>query len=176
MKRIEYNVSSGKSIDMKHYITSASVILIISALFLILGIKKISDTNTNLREKVDRKRFYGNEQNKITDEGRIFNERIEEIKKKWNYRVTFANTVINAKVFPFTERLNYFEEILPDMVQLNEIVLDSGVKGSVSLMASSYSTEKLYELYRKLIAHDLVIVSESEKNGIYRSRMKVTLK
>lgn len=176
MRKIEYNVSSGKSIDRKHFFITISLILMVSILFLYIGINRIADTNNNLREKVDKKRYYDNERLKISENEKLFGERIEKIRIKWNSRVNFANTVIKAKVFPFIKYLEYFENILPEMIQMNEIFLDSGMKGDVILTVSSYSTEKLYELYRKLIGFNLVIASESEKSGVYRAKLKVTLK
>jgi len=176
MRKIEYNISSFKSIDLRHFIISISIASLLSVFFVYLGISNIASTNVDLKEKVDQKNFYDSEQHKIEDNEKLFEERIGEIKGKWNQRIKFANTVINAKTFPFLKWLNYFENILPDMVQINEILLDSGLKGDVILTVSSYSSEKLYELYKKLIGNNLVIASESENNGVFKSKLKVTLK
>lgn len=176
MRKIEYNTSPGKSLDLKHFIITIAMTSLISFLLLYIGVNNINNTNLNLKEKVDQKKYYDTEQQKITDNEELFGERIEKIKSKWNRRVKFANSVINAKVFPFIKRLEYFEEILPDMVQLNEIFIDTGKKGEITVSVSSYSIEKLYELYRKLIENNLVIAAESEKDGVYRSKLRVTLK
>ncbi len=176
MRKIEYNISSGKSIDLKHFLITISMTFLISFFFLYIGIDNIIDTNLNLEEKVDQKKYYDTEHRKITENEKLFEERIEKIKITWNRQVTFANSVIDAKVFPFIKRLEYFEEILPDMVQLNEILIDSSKKGEIVVSVSSYSIEKLYELYRMLIRNNLVIASESENGGVYRSKLRVTLK
>ena len=176
MRKIEYNVSSGKSIDRKYFFITISLILLFSILSFYIGFSRVTITNHNLKEKVDKKNYYNDEQRKIDGKEKLFGERIEKIKVKWNSRVNFANTVIKVKIFPFIKYLEYFEEILPAMVQINDIFLDSGMKGEVILSVSSYSTDKLYELYRKLIGHNLVIVSENENSGVYRSKLKVTLK
>ncbi len=176
MRKIEYNISSGKSIDLKHFLITISMTSLISFLFLYIGIDNIIDTNLNLEEKIDQKKYYDTELQKITENEKIFEERIEKIKIKWNRRVVFANSVINSKVFPFIKLLEHFEEILPDMVQLNEIFMDSSKKGEIVISVNSYSIEKLYELYRKLIDNNLVIAAESENGGVYRSKLRVTLK
>ena len=125
---------------------------------------------------MDQKKYYDNEQQKISENKKLFNAKIGEIKGKWNQRINFANTVIKAKTFHFLKWMNYFENLIPEMVQINEIVLDTGLRGVVILSVSSYSTEKLYEFYRKLISNNLVIVSESENNGVFKAKLKVTLK
>jgi len=176
MRKIEYNISSFKSINLKHFVISISIASLLSILFIYLGISNIADTNVGLKEKVDQKKYYENEQQKIKDNKKLFEERITEIKKIWSQRIKFANSVIRSKTFPFLKWLNYFENILPDMVQINEILLDTGLKGDVITTVSSYSTEKLYELYEKLIGDNLVIASESENNGVFKSKLKVTLK
>ena len=176
MRKIEYNISSGKSIDFRHFLITISMTFLISFLLLYIGISNIIDTNLNLEEKVDQKKYYDTEHQKITESEKLFGERIKKIKSKWNKRVTFANSVIDAKVFPFLKRLEYFEEILPDMVQLNDILMDSSRKGEITVSVSSYSIEKLYELYRELIGNNLVIAAESENGGVYRSKLRITLK
>jgi len=176
MRKIEYNISSGKSINFKHFFVTIFMTLMISFTFLYIGINNITDTNLNLEEKIDQKKYYDTELKKISGNEKLFGERIEKIKSKWNNRVKFSNSVINSKVFPFIKRLEYFEEILPDMVQLNEIFIDSSKRGEIIFSVSSYSIEKLYELYGKLIDNNLVIAAESEKDGIYRSKLKVTIK
>ncbi len=175
MRKIEYNISSSKSIDLRHFIISATIVLLLSLFFIYMGISNIAVTNVNLKEKVDQKKFYDNEYKKIEDNEKLFEERIGKIKKEWNQRIKFANSVVRLKTFPFLKWLNYFENILPDMVQINEILLDTVLKGDVILTVSSYSTERLYELYKKLIGNDLVIASESENNGVFKSKLKVTL-
>ena len=60
--------------------------------------------------------------------------------------------------------------------EINEIRMDNSRKGEVLLTVSTYSTEKLYEFYRKLIGNNLVISSESENSGVFMARLKVTLK
>ncbi|MEN8221845.1 MAG: hypothetical protein ABFR36_01190 [Acidobacteriota bacterium] len=176
MRKIEYNISSSKSIDLRFFIISICIVLFLSIFFIYIGINNISGINVNLKEEVDKKNYYDNELQKIKDNEKLFGERIGKIKGDWNTRVRFANTVINAKAFPFLKWLNYFENILPDMVEINDILLDSGLKGDVVLTVSSYSTEKLYEFYKKMIGNNLVIASESENNGIFKSKLRVTLK
>ncbi len=176
MRKIDYNISSSKSIDFRYFIISTSLVSLLSIFFIYMGINNITGTNFNLKEKVDQKRHYADEQRKISENKKLFDARIVKIKEKWNQRITFANTVIKAKTFPFMKWLNYFENLLPEMVQINEIVLDTGLKGDVMLLVSSYSTEKLYEFYGKLINNNLVIVSESENSGVFKSKLRVTLK
>jgi len=176
MRKIEYNVSSGKLLDYKYFFISITLLILASFLFLYIGLSNIINTNHDLKEKIDKKKYYDKEEKKIEGNEKLFLERIEKIKRNWENRVKFANSVINAKSFPFLERLNYFESILPEMVQMNEILIDENLKGTVLISISSYSTEKLYELYKKLIGKDLVISSESEDGGVYRSKLKVTLK
>jgi len=176
MRKISYNISSGKIIDRKHLMISMFIIIFSSIIFVFFGIKNISDTNYNLKEKIDQRKLYEMEKEKIADKEKIFKNKISKIKSEWNQRVSFANDVIRVKVFPFIKQLEYFEEILPEMIQINDISIDSGTKGNVTCTVSSFSTKNLYDLYTKLIDNNLTILSESEKNGVYRSKLRVTIK
>ena len=176
MKKIDYNVSSSKAIDLPYFIATTVTVVVVSLLFIFLGVRKISGTNVNLQEEMKQKKYFKEQMDQIRNNEKLFGEKIGKIKKVWSRRVLFANTMIKYQTFPFLEWLNYFEGILPDMVQIKEIRMDNDRKREVILAVSSYSTEKLYEFYRKLIGHNLVISSEREKNGVYTARLKVTLK
>jgi len=176
MRKIDYNISSTKSVDLRYFIGTTVTVVLLSVLFIFFGIRKISSTNTNLREKVNQMKYFDRELAQIRDNEKKFEEKIEKIREIWSRKIRFANTMIKHKTFPFLQWLNYFEGILPDMVQINDIRIDNASKGDVVLTVSSYSTEKLYEFYRKLIGNNLVISSESENGGVFKARLKVTMK
>ncbi len=176
MKRIVYNIASDKVIDRKHMVISVLLIIVSSMFFVFWGVRNISNVNSNLKEKINRRKFYKAEKRKIADNEQSYKDKITVIKNKWGNKVTFANKILRAKAFSFIEQLEFFEEILPEMIQIKEISLDSNIKGNIRFTVSSYSTENLYELYSKLVDNNLIIISESEKNGIYISRLRINLK
>ena len=173
MKRLNYNIAENKEMDVFKFSMSLSILVLLSAILIYFGINNISGTNSSLREKINLKKHFLEEQEKILKDGKLFEGKINDIKKGWNKRILFANRVIELKEFSFLDRLTFFERVLPDMIQIDELTLVSAAKDEIKLKVSSYSTDRLYLLYKRLIKYNLVISSESEKDGVYTARLKI---
>ncbi len=176
MKKLNYNIAENKKLNLPHFGLTLFILFLLSLILFFTGINKVMKTNSTLREKLNLKKHFVDEQKKISDQEDLFTSRISEIKKGWNRRVLFANRTIISKEFSFIDRLDFFEKILPDMVQINELTVDSGKKGEIRLTVSSYSTEKLYSFYKKLIKYNLAISGENERDGIFIARLKINYK
>lgn len=176
MKKIRYNIANKKKVDFKRLTFIISVILLISFYFIFTSVRNYEKINKKLYEQVEKKSYYENELKKIGKRTVEINGKVDQIRKVWKRKADFINSIIDHKSFSFLDRFDFFEKKLPAMVMINEISIDSKLKGELKISVTAYSAEKLYEFYTELLKSGLEILSESESDGVFKARLKIKIK
>jgi len=177
MKRINYNISDQKKIDISKTVIPMIFIAIISILLLISGIENINSTNNRLSDKIAKRNFYRNESQKIKERMGEIDEKIKQIRLKWNSKVKFVNTSIKIRFRSNPIKvLDFIEEILPKSVYISEISITDSASGYINMSVISESTEQLYGFYKDLVAFDLIILNENEYDNLYKAKLRIKYK
>ncbi len=177
MKRINYNISEQKKIDISKTVIPMISMTIISILLLIFGIENINSTNNRLSDKIAKRNFYRNESQKIKKRMREIDEKIKQIRSKWDPKVKFVNASIKIRSRSNPIKiLNFIEEILPKSVYISEISITDSASGYINMSVISGSTGQLYGFYRDLVSYDLIILNENESDNLYKARLRIKYK
>ncbi|MEN8152736.1 MAG: hypothetical protein ABFR75_01825 [Acidobacteriota bacterium] len=176
MRKIKYNIADKKKANMAWLTFIITVLFIISIFFVLTSVRNFRNVNRKLYNKVEKKKYYENEMIVIRKKTDEINRNVIQIKSKWKRKVDFINNMINYKKFSYLERLSFLERILPDMVKINNISMESKLKGELVIAVTAYSNDKLYEFYKELLSSGLVILNETESEGVFKARLKIKIK
>ncbi len=170
--KIRYNIASHKKINYARYILASIVAVLLSTLFVAGGIYSIASTsNRFLNEKKQLKLYKAQVDKKAQDE-QNYKKEIDKIKRKWNPKISFANSAINAHIFPYMNRLETIEELLPGGVFITRIVIKEGTP-SVVFQVIAISSDKMMETYKAFSKYNLVISSEVQKDGLFNASLEI---
>lgn len=175
--RIKYNIADNRKVDYLKFSLIALIILMISALLIFVGVVNWSTTgmrfiNEKALLRASKARIEQKEKQK-----KKYENNIKQIKRQWNKRIKFANTLIDRKSFPFLEILGTLEELLPAGVFVTRITLGVEAGATVKLSIGAVSANKLPEAYNAFLVNDndLAIQKETEKDGLHRASLVIKL-
>ena len=174
--KIRYNIAKNKRIDYFKFALTISIAVLISILFTAVGVYNLSATAKQFRDK---KAVLESKENKLEE----IRKDIEEVKakkqkkeKKWGKVVKFCNDLIKGKGFPYREKLDKLEGLLPVGVFIRDLSLSAKSGSRVHLDIASFSSEKLLEAYRIFQKYELNIKSESSKEVPLKASLQIELK
>ena len=173
--KIRYNIAKNKEINYRRFFLLTGILTVITIGFILVGAKALSTSAKQFQNKKNELKICQEAKQEKSKKNKEHKTEIENIMKKWRNKRDFANRLVNNKTFPFLEKLNRFEELLPAGVYIRDITLsaDSGTKIQFSLAAISSS--KLLEAFRAFIKYNLVIKKEDPKDGLYYADMQIIL-
>ena len=175
MMKIKYNISKHKRIDLVQFFLYCFVVLVLSVLFLFIGIKNLSSKEKKLREAKEQQELYRTKLNYISKNTREYHREINAINKKWRNKVRFSNSLIAAKTYDIIGKLNVLEELLPAGVYIQGISFKVDAKSDIDITVVADSYPNLFHVYKNFSKYDPSIVSESESDGIFTAHIRINL-
>lgn len=175
MMKIRYNIANKKKINYPWFFLLAVSLLVISLGFVLVGLKSLSTTTKQFQDKKNELRLCEEEIETKTRKNKEHKEGIEDIKRKWKSRRKFVNNLVDTKIFPFLQRLDRLEELLPAGVFIKAITLEAETGTNLQFTLAAVSSGKLLEAYRAFLKYNLVIKREEHVEGLYNARMQIKL-
>ena len=123
--KIRYNIAKKKKINYLRFFLLTGILLVISIGFILLGVKTLSTTAKQFQDKKNELKICQEEKQTKARKNKQQKSEIENIKKNWHKRRQFVNSLVNNKTFPFLEKLDKLEELLPAGVFIRDITLST---------------------------------------------------
>ncbi len=173
--KIRYNIAKKKKINYLRFFLLTGILLVISIGFILVGVKTFSTSAKQFRNKKNELKICQEAKQEKTRKNKEQKKEIEDIKRKWGKRRQFANELVNNKTFPFLEKLDKLEELLPAGVFIKDITLSTEGGAYIQFNLAAISSSKLLEAYRAFLKYNLAIQKEDLKDGLYNANMKIKL-
>jgi Tfp pilus assembly protein PilN len=173
--RIRYNIANNRKVDYLKFSLTALIILMISALLVFVGAVNWSTTGMRFKNEKALLRASKARSEQKEKQKKNYENNIKQIRRQWNKRIRFANNLIDRKSFPFLERLDQLEELLPGGVFITKINLGVGAGSTVKLNIAAVSAKKLIEAFNAFLDNDIAIQKEEEKEGLHRASLVIKL-
>jgi hypothetical protein len=173
--KIRYNIAKNKKVNYLRFFLLTGILLVISIGFILVGVKSLATSAQQFRHKKNELKICQEEKAEKTKKNKEQKKEIEKIKKKWKNKRQFANQLVNNKTFPFLERLDKIEELLPAGVFIRNITLSTRGGATVQFNLAAISGTKLLEAYKAFQDYKMVIHKEDLKDGLYNATMKIRL-
>ncbi|NIM13555.1 MAG: hypothetical protein GTO45_15690 [Candidatus Aminicenantes bacterium] len=174
--RIRYNIADNRKVDYLKFSLTALIILMISALLIFVGVVNLSTTGMRFKNEKALLRASKARSDQKEKQKKNYENNIKQIKRQWNKRIKFANTLIDRKLFPFLERLDQLEELLPGGAFITKINLGVEAGSTVKVNIAAVSANKLTEAYKAFLDNDdITIQKEEEKEGLHRASLVIKL-
>ncbi|MFC2146147.1 hypothetical protein ACFLRT_02170 [Acidobacteriota bacterium] len=173
--KIRYNIAKKKKINYLRFFLLTGILLVISIGFILLGVKTLSTTAKQFQDKKNELKICQEEKQTKARKNKQQKSEIENIKKNWHKRRQFVNSLVNNKTFPFLEKLDKLEELLPAGVFIRDITLSTEGGANIQFNLAATSNAKLMEAYSAFLKYNLEIKKEDLKDGLYNAIMKIKL-
>jgi hypothetical protein len=173
--KIRYNIAKKRKIDYLRYILLSGVLLVFSLGFILVGIKTLSTTAQQFRNKKNELKRCEEEKQVKARKNKEQKSEIVEIKKKWKNRRVFANSIVQNKTFPYLEQLDKLEKLLPEGTFISLITLGTEEGSRITFNLSAISSSRLLEAYNIFSQYDQDIQNERQKEGLYNATIKIKL-
>lgn len=173
--KIRYNIAKNKKINYLRFFLLTGVLLVISIGFILVGVKTLAASAKQFRNKKNELKICQEAIEAKTKKNKAQKKEIEKIKKKWKGKRQFANELVNNKTFPFLEKLDKIEELLPAGVFIRDITLSTKSGATIQFNLAAISSSKLLEAYNVFSDYNLIITREELRDGLYNANMKIKL-
>jgi hypothetical protein len=173
--RIRYNIADNRKVDYLKFSLTALIIVMISALLIFVGVINWSTTGMRFKNEKALLRASKARSEQKEKQKKNYENNIKQIKRQWNKRIRFANTLIDRKSFPFLERLGSLEELLPAGVFITKVTLGVEAGATIKLNIAAVSGNKLPEAYKAFSDNDIAIQRETEKDGLHQATLVIKL-
>lgn len=173
--KIRYNIAKNKKINYLRFFLLTGTLLVISIGFLLVGVKTLVASSKQFRSKKNELSICQEAKQEKTKKNKAQKTEIEDIKKKWKSKRQFANELVNNKTYPFLEKLDKLEELLPGGVYIKDITLSAEGGAKIQFSLAATSSAKLLEAYRAFLKYNLVIKKEDLRDGFYNADMQIRL-
>jgi hypothetical protein len=101
---------------------------------------------------------------------------IAQQKTQWQPQVGLANQIIAQKAYSFIDRLDFFEGLLPEGVQLRNLTLGNGQSKSFIFTITAADATHLFAFYKALAAYRFTVQTESENpEGTFIATIQLTV-
>lgn len=173
--KIRYNIAKNKKINYLRFFLLTGILLVISIGFLLVGMKALATSAKQFRNKKNELKICQEANEAKARKNQEQKKEIEKIKQKWKSRRQFANELVNNKTFPFLEKLDKIEELLPAGVYIKNITLSVKNGADIQFNLAAISSHKLIEAFNVFSDYDLDISREDLKDGLYNASMRIKL-
>jgi len=171
MRKIYYNLAGTRKIDARAFALTVSVILLAMVLFNGITILNLASQQRQSRNEKNEIRFSAQKLEELEQKTLQYQKEISVLKKKWNPKLTFANSLIERKCFSFIFRLNFLEKVLSGSMRIRQLNMVNHPPGRIQIDVHALAQNELLELYKKLLPYDLVIGSENQTTENYRASL-----
>ena len=173
--KIRYNIAKNKKINYLRFFLLTGALLVISIGFILVGVKTLADSAQQFRDKKNELKICQEAKEAKTKKNQAQEKEIEKIKKTWKGKRQFANELVNDKTFPYLEKLDKIEELLPAGVFIKDITLKTKNGANIQFNLAAISSDKLLEAYKVFSDYSLSITNEVLRDGLYNATMKIKL-
>lgn len=173
--KIRYNIAKNKKINYLRFYSLTGILLVFSIGFILVGVKTLATSAKQFRDKKNELEICQDAKEAKTKTNKAQKKEIEKIKKRWRGKRQFANEMVNHKTFPFLEKLDKIEELLPAGVFIKDITLSTKSGANITFNLAAISSSKLLEAYKAFEDYKLVISKEDLRDGLYNATMKIKL-
>jgi hypothetical protein len=174
--KIRYNIADNRKIDYGKFILISIALLALSFLFVILGTNQLSSTAQEFQAEKEELQAFKDKIDDLNKKEVEQKQEITRIQKKWGKKQQFINTLIDDKLFPYIDKLDQLEKLLPAGVFIINVSLSTKEKNNVALHIRAISSQKLLQAYKVFLKYGLVINRETEKKGMYDASIRIQLK
>ncbi len=168
MKKIAYNLASGRKVNPRAFALRAGLLLLVS--LLLGGLTVANLVRLRERNRVE-KNASGLLASRLDEMNRLGARQQREIaasKNLWQNELAAANRLIERKSFSFVARLDFLEKTFSPGIRLRQLSLVNEAAGTMAMTISAQSLKELFALYRKLAPYDLVLSSETQSQDEYQ--------
>jgi cell division protein FtsB len=173
---IKYNIASHRKINYTLFILLAAALVILSAALVTGGALQLAATSKQFKTEKEELRAYKEKIQAINEREAQQEQEIKKVKAKHRRKRSFLNMMIDDKLFPYMNKLDQLEEVLPAGVFVRTISLSTKNKASVQVGIAAVSSQKLLEAYKVFLKYNLVVNNETEADGLFRATITIVLK
>lgn len=175
MRKIKYNIAKNKKVDYKFFTLFSTVVLVISLLFILLGVSNLWSSDKRAQDQALAQKKAEKEIERLTGEIDQLKEDGKLKKSVWKQRVSFANELIRGKEFSIIDQMNIMEKNLPEGVFFTLFNLDSE-NPNIQVGIAADSLLRLTEAYDKFAQYRKNLKDEVEDEGLFKATMVLNLK
>ena len=173
--KIRYNIARNKKVNYLRFFLLTGILLVISIGFLLVGMKTLATSAKQFRNKKNELRICQEAKEEKTKKNKAQKTEIEDIQNKWRNKRQFANELVSNKTFPYLEKLDKLEGLLPAGVFMKDVTLSTANGTIVQFNLAAISSDKLLEAYKVFSDYSLSITNEVLRDGLYNATMKIKL-
>ncbi len=172
MWKIRYNIAENKKIDYVKFAFFSSIVVVISLLFVMLGIGNLWSSDKRVKEQKEAAGQNESELKKLNEDTKRNEKDVKDKKKKWKEKVDFSNSLIKGKISRVTEELDTLEELLPEGVFITHMVWDVENQSKTQVNIAAQSLPRLIETYEKFSKKfNVVRTDETEDEGLFKASL-----
>lgn len=175
MRKIKYNIAKNKKIDYKLFSLFSAIVLVISLLFVLLGVGNLWSSDKRAQDQAFAQKKAEKEIERLSGEIDQLKEDGKLKKSVWKQRVSFANELIRGKEFSVIDQMNIMEKNLPEGVFFTLFNLDSE-NPNLQVGIAADSLHRLIEAYDKFAQYRKNLKDEVEDGGLFYATMVLNLK
>jgi cell division protein FtsL len=176
MKRISYNIADNKKIDKLKFTFYSAIVVMISLVFLALGIRNLWSIDQQERQQKEQAIQDRLELEKLTQENAQREEKVAKRKVEWKAQVDFSNWLINEKQFSVIGKLELLEKNLPEGAFFTQVNLDRENSSILRIGIAADSLPRLIETYHNFAAYQPEIQDEKEDEGLLKAGLVLHFK
>ncbi len=176
MRRISYNIADNKKIDYLKFTFYSSIVVVISLVFLTMGIGNLWSIDQKERRQKEQSILDRQELEKLTQENTRREEDVAKRKTDWKAQVDFANWLITEKQFSVIEKLELLEKNLPEGAFFTQVSLDVANPSQLRIGIAADSLPRLIETYHNFSAYQPEIQDEKEDEGLLKAGLVLHFK
>ena len=176
MKKINYNIATKKRMQPGRFIFLTALVWALGILFFGVGLNLISSKNKQGREEAKELSILRDKLSDVSEKTGEYHKKIDYLKRGWNRRIVFSNSLITRKSFSFVALLNMMEDRLPPDMFMSALSISSDSKIPIIADVLATSFKKMGEFYHQFPPRDLIIKKESlEANNLVSASISIGL-
>lgn len=175
MRKIKYNIAENKKIDYLKFGIVSAVVLVISFVFIMLGIGNLWSSDKRAQDQEAALKKAEREIEKLTRETDHLTTDVTKKRTLWRQRVKFANTLIKEKEFSVIEQLAILEKHLPEGVFFTDFSMNIETSSNIQVGLAADSLHRLTEAYDAFAGFRKTVKNELEEEGLFKASLILNL-
>ena len=171
MRKIRYNIAKNKKINFLKFGIFSLIVVLISLVFMMLGVSNLWTSDKRARDQEEQLIKDRQEIEKLTRETVRLKQDVQNKKKDWKKRVTFANLLIKGKHYSAVAKLDILEKHLPEGVFITNVLLNVDSPGVLQVNIAADSLTRLIETYNSFSTYRPTIKNETEEEGLLKANL-----
>lgn len=176
MRRISYNIADNKKIDTLKFTFYSTIVVVISLVFLTLGIGNLWSIDQKERQQKEQAIQDRQEIEKLTQENTHREENVAKRKIDWKAQVDFANWLLTEKQFSVIEKMELLEKKLPEGAFFTQVNLDMDNPTLLRIGIAADSLPRLIETYQNFSMYQPEMQDPKEDEGLLKADLVLHLK